>query len=74
VICFVLGGAAMGSSGVEVLITETGQPGREWIANLDAAGWLFFAAAWLIILTRLLGIIALVSFYDTPAIGRAGDD
>ena len=40
---FVLGGVAMGFSGVEVLITETGQPGREWIANVDAAGWLFFA-------------------------------
>jgi hypothetical protein len=45
----------MGFSGVEVLITETGQPGREWIANLDAAGWLFFAGAWLIILMGFLG-------------------
>ena len=42
VICFVLGGVAMGSSGVGVLIPETGPPGREWIANVDAAGWLFF--------------------------------
>ena len=33
-----------------VLIPETGPPGREWIANVDAAGWLFFAGAWLIIL------------------------
>ena len=65
VICFVLGAVAMGSSGVGVLIPETGPPGREWIANVNAAGWLFFAGAWLIILVGYLGIIALVGFYDT---------
>jgi len=65
VICFVLGGVAMGSSGVGVLIPETGPPGREWIANVNAAGWLFFAGAWLIILMGYLGIVALVGFYDT---------
>jgi hypothetical protein len=48
-----------------VLIPETGPPGREWIANVDAAGWLFFAGAWLIILMGYLGIVALVGFYDT---------
>ena len=65
VICFVLGAVAMGSSGVGVLIPETGPPGREWIANVNAAGWLFFAGAWLIILMGYLGIVALVGFYDT---------
>ena len=55
----------MGSSGVGVLIPETGPPGREWIAAVDAAGWLFFVGAWLIILVGFLGIIALVGFYDT---------
>jgi Domain of unknown function (DUF4386) len=65
VICFVLGGVAMGSSGVGVLIPETGPPNREWIVNVDTAGWLFFAGAWLIILMGFLGIAALVGFYDT---------
>ena len=65
VICFVVGAAAMGSSGAGVLIPETGRPGQEWIANVDAAGWLFFAGAWLIILMGFLGIVALVGFYDT---------
>jgi hypothetical protein len=65
VVCFVLAGVAMGSSGVGVLIPETGAPGREWIANVDAAGWLFFAGAWLLILMGYLGIVALVGFYDT---------
>jgi hypothetical protein len=69
VICFVLGAVAMGSSGVGALIPETGQPGREWIANVASAGWLFFAGAWLIILMGYLGIIALVGFYDTLRLG-----
>src|SRR5215216_528799 len=41
VICFVLGGVAMGSSGVGVLIPEAGPPGRELIASVAGAGWLF---------------------------------
>jgi hypothetical protein len=32
---------------------------------VNAAGWLFFAGAWLIILMGFLGIVALVGFYDT---------
>jgi hypothetical protein len=70
VICFVLGGVAFGSSGVGVLIPETGPQAREWIANVDAAGWLFFAGAWLIILMGFLGIVALVGFYDTLQLAR----
>jgi hypothetical protein len=65
VICFVTGAVAMRSSGVGVLIPETGRPGLDWIAAVDGAGWLFFAGAWLIILVGLLGIVALVGFYDT---------
>jgi hypothetical protein len=65
VVCFVLGAVATGSSGVGVLIPETGPPGREWIAAVDAAGGLFFVGAWLIILVGFLGIVALVGFYDT---------
>jgi hypothetical protein len=42
VLCFVLGAVAMGSSGVGVLIPETGRPGLDWIADVEAAGGLFF--------------------------------
>ena len=65
VICFVLGAVAMSSSGVGVLIPETGRPGRDWIVAVDAAGGLFFVGAWLVILMGFLGIVALVGFYDT---------
>ena len=65
VICFVLGGVAMGFSGVGDLIPETGRPGRDWIAAVDRAGGLFFAGAWLVVLVGFLGIVALVGFYDT---------
>jgi hypothetical protein len=65
VLCFVLGAVAMGSSGVGVLIPETGRPGLEWIADVDAAGGVFFTGAWLVILMGFLGIVALVGFYDT---------
>ena len=64
VICFVLGAVAMGSSGVAVLIPETGPSGREWISDVDAAGGWFFAGAWLIILMGFLAIVALVGFYE----------
>ena len=65
VISFVAGAAAMASSGVGVLIPETGRPGRDWIAAVDGAGAVFFIGAWLVILMGFLGIIALVGFYDT---------
>ncbi|MDX6247800.1 MAG: hypothetical protein QOF10_1160 [Kribbellaceae bacterium] len=64
VICFVLGGVAMGSSGVSVLIPETGQQGRSWITDVDGASGLFFAGAWLIVLMGFLAIVAFVAFYD----------
>ena len=56
VVCFVLGGVALGSSGVGVLIPETGPPGRDWIADVDAAGGLFFVGAWLVILMVSWGL------------------
>ena len=64
VACFVLGAVAMGSSGVQLLIPETGKPGLEWIADVDGASGLFFTGAWLIILMGFLGIVAFVGFYD----------
>jgi hypothetical protein len=65
VICFALGAVAMSSSGVAVLIPETGRPGRDWIGAVDGAGGLFFVGAWLVILMGYLGVVALVGFYDT---------
>jgi hypothetical protein len=64
VVCFVAGAVAIGSSGVGVLIPETGRPGRDWIAAVNGAGALFFVGAWLVILMGFLGIVALVGFYD----------
>jgi hypothetical protein len=64
VICFVLGAVAMGVSGVQILIPETGQQGRSWITDVDGSGGLFFAGAWLIVLMGFLGIVSFVAFYD----------
>lgn len=64
VACFVLGVVAMASSGVQVLIPETGSAGREWIADVDEAGGLFYLGAWLIILMGFLGVVAFLGFYD----------
>lgn len=64
VVCFLLGVIAMASSGVEVLIPETGEPGLKWITDVDAAGGLFLVGAWLIVLMGFLGIVAWVAFYD----------
>ena len=50
VACLVLGAVSMGASGVESLVPETGELGLEWIEDVGAAGGLFFAGAWLIIL------------------------
>lgn len=61
---FVVGIALVASSGVQVLIPETGDEGREWIADVDDAGGLFFAGAWLLNFAGLFGIVALVGFYD----------
>jgi hypothetical protein len=70
----VAGAVAMGSSGVGVLIPETGRPGRDWIAAVDRAGGLFLVGAWLVILMGFLGIVALVGFLRLRPIGSAGDD
>jgi hypothetical protein len=65
VISFVAGVVTISFSGVGVLIPDTGRPGRDWIAAVNGAGWLFFLGAWLVILMGFLGIVALVGFYDT---------
>jgi hypothetical protein len=63
VVCFVVGFVLMASSGVQVLIPETGEGGLEWIADVDEAGGTFFAGAWLAVLGGVLGAVALVGFY-----------
>ena len=65
VVCFVVGAVAMASSGVGVLIPETGRPGRDWIAAVDGADGLFFVGACLVILMGFLGIVALVGFPES---------
>jgi hypothetical protein len=61
---FVAGGVLLGSSGVQVLIPPTGADGLDWIADVDGASNLLFIGAWLIVLTTLVGAVALVGFYD----------
>lgn len=63
-VSFVLGGVLLGSSGVQELIPPTGADGLDWIADVDSANSSLFVGAWLIILTTLVGTVALVGFYD----------
>lgn len=64
VACFLVGIVLTASSGVQVLIPETGENGLDWIADVDDAGGIFFVGAWLAILGGLLGAVALIGFYD----------
>jgi hypothetical protein len=61
---FVLGVVLMASGGVQVLIPETGNEGIQWIADVQDAGNMFVAGAWIINLAGLVGIVALLGFYD----------
>ena len=70
VACFLVGGAAMSSSGVQVLIPETGEAGRAWMQDVSAAGMPFLAGAWLVILMGFLAMAAMLGFYD--ALRRTG--
>ena len=63
-VSFVTGGVLLGSSGVQVLIPQTGADGLDWIADVQDASDLLFVGGWLIILTTLVGTVALVGFYD----------
>jgi hypothetical protein len=60
---FAVGIALTASSGVDVLIPETGNDGLDWIADVDDAGGAFFVGAWLTILGGYLGLVAFVGFY-----------
>ena len=70
VIAFVVGIVFMAASGVQVLIPPTGKDGLDWIQDVDDAGGTFFLGAWLLILGGVLGIPALIGFYN--ALRRVG--
>ena len=70
VAAFIAGVVLMNSSGVDILIPETGSLGRDWVVDIDAAGSQFFVGAWLVILMGLFGLVALMAFYD--AVRAAG--
>jgi hypothetical protein len=61
---FVAGIAIMATSGVQVLIPETGSEGAEWVADVNEAGNAFVIGAWIVSLAGLAGIVALLGFYD----------
>lgn len=61
---FVVGIFLMASSGVQVLIPETGREGAEWVADVNDAGDAFIVGAWIVNLAGLVGIVALLGFYD----------
>lgn len=63
VVGFVVGIVLMASSGVQVLIPDTGEE-LEWVADVDDAGNLFVAGAWIVVFAGLFGLIGLVGFYD----------
>ncbi|MDQ3858445.1 MAG: hypothetical protein M3327_08375, partial [Actinomycetota bacterium] len=69
-VSFALAIALSATSGVQTLIPESGESGLDWIADVDDAGHLFLAGAWLVILGGYLGIVALIGFYD--ALREAG--
>lgn len=64
VLGFVVGIALMASSGVQVLIPETGKDTVDWIRDVNDAGGLFLAGAWLAIIGGIFGLVAFVGFYD----------
>jgi hypothetical protein len=64
VVAFVAGVVLMGTAGVQTLIPETGSEGLEWIADVDEAGGGFYVGAWLIVLVTLLGVVAMLGFYE----------
>jgi len=70
VVGFIVGIALMASSGVQVLIPETGQDGLDWIADVDDAGNAFVAGAAIVVFAGFFGLVAFLGFYD--ALKHAG--
>src|SRR5262245_22146154 len=63
-LAFVVGIVLMTSSGVQVLIPETGQNGLDWIRDVDDAGGQFLAGGWLVVTGGLFALVALIGFYE----------
>jgi hypothetical protein len=70
VVGFIVGIALMASSGVQVLIPETGKEGLDWIADAQDAGNTFVAGAAIVVFAGLFGLVAFLGFYD--ALRQAG--
>jgi hypothetical protein len=79
----VIGIGLMASSGVQVLIPETGKDGLEWIADVEDAGNLLVAGAAIVVFAGLFGLGAFIGLYEAlrhagplmilaPAAGAAG--
>jgi hypothetical protein len=66
---FVLGIVLTASSGVQVIIPDSGTE-LEWLADAQDGGDLFIAGTWIVVFAGLIGLIGLVGFYD--ALGHAG--
>ena len=58
-----LGIVLMASSGVQVLIPDSGDE-VAWMADANDGGELFVAGAWVAVAAGLVGIVALVGLYD----------
>jgi hypothetical protein len=63
VACFAAGIAMMASSGVQVLIPETGDDGLTWLADADHGGNLFVAGAVSVVFGGLLAIGAFLGLH-----------
>ena len=63
-VAFVAGIVLMATSGVQVLIPETGVENATWLADADDAGDPFVLGAWLVVLGGAFAIVALVGFWD----------
>jgi hypothetical protein len=61
---FVVGIALMATTGVQVLIPETGKNGAEWATDVQDAGNYFVAGASIVTLAGFTGLVALIGFYD----------
>jgi len=61
---FIVGVALMASAGVDTLIPEADGKAVEWLADVEADRDLFVAGAWIVVFAGLLGLLALVAFYD----------
>jgi len=64
-VSFLVGIVFMATSGVQVLIPETGgHKTLDWIADVNDASSLFFAGAWLVILGGIFAFVAILGFYE----------